>query len=280
VQICAGPSHDQCTVERRRLCELVLRQWVDSVLLLPVALRRRHVVRWAVDDLVEECTRRALAVKGSSDKLRELLERDDEQQAGINDERQAPPHKRKAVDEDDRLASEKRLLRACARGSFFDVRQVLSSNDIDVNCKMKGNTPLLVACIRRDDWSVAEAIVRELLTLGAVVDDGSEPTKHPRNMRLPIHMAARFSSCAIVTMLIEANSPVHSLAGPDVTPLLACCVREDEDEAVSIAQVFLDHGGGIEPKDTAGATPLIVAARHGSGPLVEFLLSRGADVHA
>jgi ankyrin repeat protein len=159
------------------------------------------------------------------------------------------------------------------RGSLEDVRAALSSG-ANVNCTdSKGLSPLMWACKRDDDWTVAESIVRELLSAGAVVcqvDDWQ---------RMAIHFAAACSSRAVVTMLLEAKSPVDPPGSDDDTPLLWCCVRNDE-EALEIARVLLDRGADVKQKDQDNSTPLLEASRWGSAALVELLLSRGADVTA
>jgi hypothetical protein len=74
------------------------------------------------------------------------------------------------------------------------------------------------ACCRHDDWAVAEDIVRELLGGGQELQQA---------LALPIDYAAGFSSCAVVTLLLEAKSLDTQNRKNDV-PLNLCSRRSDE----------------------------------------------------
>jgi ankyrin repeat protein len=169
-----------------------------------------------------------------------------------------------------------RLVQLCMCGSVEDVQQSLSSG-ADANC-VDGelSAPLMWACSRRDDWQVAEEIVRLLLANGALVSQTS------RRMYTALHFAALWSSRAVVTLLLEAKSPVDASTADDDTPLSLCCDRDrDEEETLGIARLLLDRGARI---DMFGGlykrTPLLSACLSGTAALVELLLSRRADVSA
>ncbi len=114
----------------------------------------------------------------------------------------------------------------------------------------------------------------ELLSAGAFLDSCNSETD------MAIHWAARWSSCAIVTALLDAKSHVDPRALDDTTPLHRSCMRDDE-EASKIVRVLLDRGARLEVVGgTHKQTPLLVASYMGSTAVVDLLLSRRADVRA
>ncbi len=96
-------------------------------------------------------------------------------------------HKRKAVSKEEQDALDEQLLSACEGGSLEAVRAALSYGanascaDGDTRC-----SPLMCACNREDDWTVAEDIVRELLSCGAAVNSCND------GAQMAIHYAVRF----------------------------------------------------------------------------------------
>ncbi len=223
---------------------------------------------WSKQELQEECTRRGLKTTGLKAVLVERLESNDESAA-----KAAVSHKRKAVSEEEQDALDEQLLSVCKGGSLEAVRAALSGGAI-VNCVDETlSSPLMWACCREDDWAVAEDIVRELLSCGAVVNSCD------RDLLLPLHCAARWSSCTVVTLLLEAKSVVDPRDKDNDTPLIACSWRSDE-EAVKIARVLLGRGAQIEHHGLLQRTPLLEASISGSAELVELLLLRGSDIKA
>ncbi len=221
---------------------------------------------WSKQELQEECT--GLKTTGSKVVLVERLESNDESAV-----KAAVSHKRKAVSEEEKDALDEQLLSACKGGSLQAVRVALSSGANSSCVDEDLSSCLMWACSREDDWAVAEDIVRELLSCGAAVNSCN------KHLRLPCHYAGRWSSCAVVTLLLDAKSLVDPRDEGNSTPLIACCGRSDE-EAVKIARVLLNHGAQIEHRGPFQMAPLLDASRSGSAELVGLLLSRGADIKA
>jgi hypothetical protein len=200
---------------------------------------------WSEQDLQVECTRRGLKTTGTKEVLVERLESNDVWTA-----KAAVSHKRKAVAKEEQGALDKQLRLVCKGGSLEAVRAALSSG-ANVNCvDEKLSSPLMWACCRYDDWAVAEDIVRELLSCGAVVNSCI------KDAWMAIHYAARWSSCAVVTLLLEVKSLVDPRNKGNNTPLHLCCLRSDE-EAVKIARVLLDFGAQIERRGLFQRTELL-----------------------
>jgi ankyrin repeat protein len=222
---------------------------------------------WSKQELQEECTRRGLKTTGSNDALVERLENNDESAA------KAAVSRKRKVTKEEQDALDEQLLSACEDGSLQAVWAALSSGANTTCVDGELSSPLMWACCREDDWAVAEDIVRELLSCGAAVNSCNG------DMCMAMHYAACWSSCNVVTLLLEAKSVVDPRDNYNNTPLIACGWRSDE-EAVKIAHVLLDCGAEIENRGLLQSTPLLEASISGSAELVELLLSRGADIKA
>lgn len=73
---------------------------------------------------------------------------------------------------------------------------------------------LITACGREDDWKVAEAIVADLLRRGDLCDLPHE------DGWTPLHYASRYSSAAVVNLLLEAKCRVDHPSLSGRTPLI------------------------------------------------------------
>jgi ankyrin repeat protein len=157
---------------------------------------------------------------------------------------------------------DERLQNACFEGTLGDVLALLACGG-NVNYFNKQSfSALMFACQRYDDYAVAATIVRELLFRGAdvaILNAGCV---------MALHQAAEFSSFEVVTMLLEARSPIDPQTADAITPLCYCCLRYD-DEALRIAKALLDGGAQLEK---VPPVPLLTASENGSAAMVELLL--------
>ncbi len=220
---------------------------------------------WTNSALEEECARRGLRTRGTFDTLVERLVCNDEARA-------VDSRKRKAVDAEDQEALDLHLLHVSRWGSQGDVSSDLSLG-ANVNCASR-MSPLMLACCR-EDWEVAEGVVRTLVSYGATVNLANE------KLSLAIHYAAVSSSCAVVSILLDAKSDVDALNESGSSPLHCCCCYRDDEEGVKIARALLDRGAQLDRRTgDLARTPLMTALRHSSPEMVELLLARGADPKA
>jgi ankyrin repeat protein len=217
--------------------------------------------------LTKACRARGLKAMGSPVEFREHLERSDALQAAGKQD----------VSKEARV-----VLRACHRGSVNDLRDALrdalpGERLALVNCTDEvGFSPLATVCRRRRNWIVAEAIARELLSCKAVA------TASNLEKITALHFAASRSSCNMVATLLEANCPVEALDDEGDSPLTYCFSRDDEgdEEQLRIVRLLLDRGASVNHRGLGQRTPLLRACMRSSGPVVELLLKRGADITA
>jgi hypothetical protein len=147
-------------------------------------------------------SRLSVASAGTKELLVERLETSDACAARpVSEEREEPSRKRKAlVSEEEQRELDLGLLRTAETGSLAEVRDAISGG-ANINCVDDDRwSPLMLACRRQDDWSVAEAIVSELLSAGAVVNMCTD-------IVMALHLAAAWSSSAIVTLLRGGQKP-------------------------------------------------------------------------
>jgi ankyrin repeat protein len=169
------------------------------------------------------------------------------------------------------------LLDTFKGGSLEAVLGILWSGT-DAKCRdSAGRTLLMMACARRDDWQVAQAIVRQILLCGASVSQVNA------EKMTALHYAAYLSSCDVVRLLLDSNADVGALDIDYLSPLHWCLFRSDVESA-NIAQLLLarSRGVGVEQRyrRRMGHTPLLRACWKGTAAQVQVLLSFRADVNA
>jgi putative CocE/NonD family hydrolase len=155
------------------------------------------------------------------------------------------------------------LHQAAAQGDLERVRSLIS-NGIDVNAKgSSGDTAL--HCAAQNDH---KEIVQVLLANGADVnarqgEDGSTALEH----------AVRNKNKDLVHLLITKGADVN-LSGWDYPPLVSAVWEEDK----AMVELLVNHGAKFDAKNKDGWTAFRWAAAQGSRDIVEFFVSKGADV--
>ena len=114
----------------------------------------------------------------------------------------------------------------------------------------------LAAAIGDDAWA------RELIDAGANVRAKS------KDGRTPLHLA--MLDAASLEHFFRAHAGHLNGRGKHG--------RQDAEGQRRVAQILIDHGAAVSPRDEGGATPLMLAARCGRTELVKLLLEAGADV--
>ena len=129
------------------------------------------------------------------------MERGDERKKGMEKKREREEEEEEEVDEAWQKQLDDALLSACWRGFLEDVKKALRSGGSINAVNKDGKNGLSLAC-RRDDWDVAEPIVKFLLSKRC------QPLVPDKDAWNAFHFAARFSSAAIMRLLLDASANV------------------------------------------------------------------------
>ena len=194
-----------------------------------------------------------------------------------------------------------RLLELAFKGSLADVREaVLNGADVDcvgmqvvhavgsLNCLLFrrewGNSVdvrllFVVVCVDRFQhrWGAPVTTMMQTQLCASCRHEVLQCCTAPSGRPRPFTFVARWSNAAVVSLLLEAKSPVDPVDKDVTTPLHWSCRREDNTD---VAALLLDHGAQINCQGFYRYTALHVAAGSGSADLVALLLSRGADITA
>jgi ankyrin repeat protein len=150
-------------------------------------------------------------------------------------------------------------------GHEASVKLLIVRDDVDVNIKVSGQTPLSWAARNRH-----EAVVKLLLEKGAELE-----TKDKDNSRTPLSWAAENGHEAVVKLLLEKGAELETKDTYGWT-LLSWAARNGHE---AVVKLLLEKGAELETKDRKyGRTPLSYAARNGHEAVVLLLLEKGAKL--
>jgi uncharacterized protein len=96
---------------------------------------------------------------------------------------------------------------------------------------------------------------------------------------MPLHLAAFFGHADAVALLLERGADATIVSRHQfvkVTPLHSAVAREGAADFAT-ARVLLERGAPPSTRAEGGFTPLHSAAANGDRPMVELLLTHGAD---
>ncbi len=186
------------------------------------------------------------------------------------------------LDPEEQARVNQELLDACEEVSFDGVKAALRKGAF-VNAlfseSLQTGLHLVCSCEDEEWWPAAAEVVKLLLS------PGFSPTTHDMDGQNSVHLACRYSSSAVVKLLLDAfpclvNQEVGLVRSRwlHYTPLVICCKRGDE-EAVAVASLLLDSGAKVNRRAPKWR-PLQMASKKGRPEVVSLLLSRGADVEA
>ncbi|MBA3954475.1 ankyrin repeat domain-containing protein [Candidatus Dependentiae bacterium] len=135
----------------------------------------------------------------------------------------------------------------------------------------------LIKAIRAIDVEAA----RKALDSGADINTTYQLFSHSDN-RLPLISVVNFrkpekraDAAALVQLLIERGA---NLEDTDLSDKRTALHDAATDDNMTLAQLLVNKGAGLNPQDRNGYTPLMLAAQTGSQEVFNFLLSKGANV--
>ena len=135
----------------------------------------------------------------------------------------------------------------------------------------------------------AAAMCADATVVGPLIAAGGDVNARSSRGQTPLHLfVARFStrplaaSMATFDALISAGAQVNARNDEGMTPLSRCISMSagQPDRPLDLVECLLSHGADSNAPQNDLRTPLHLAARRGSAPILEQLLSQGASVQA
>ena len=174
------------------------------------------------------------------------------------------------------LEDELNLQHASRKGKAEEVRRLISSGFLDVNCllcltksrnesSMRGmrSTPLCLA---------AQGGHKEVVQI--LLDRGAEYNKTDTDGYTPLHIAVRFGHKDVLKMLLEKGADTKI---PDKLINYSPLHTAARFNYLEVAKLLLEGGANVNKKDLFGQIPLYCAAICGHTDLASLLLDAGSD---
>lgn len=166
------------------------------------------------------------------------------------------------------------LVSAVYSGSIDAVKLLIDSG-ADPNRRGQDQTAPLHPAARAKSYRMVETLIEA----GAKVDP------QDRKGRTPLSHAAEMHRPDVMNLLLDRGADIDATHGQGVTPLMdALCgfIRPDDPErrerALLSVKTLIDRGASIQPTTENAESALHCAARLGDLPVVERLISLGANV--
>ena len=159
---------------------------------------------------------------------------------------------------------ERGLHQASWNGNFKEVRNILASSMVDVNC-IGGSfdrTTLGVASLNGH---------KDVIQL--LLDSGAKPNKARKDGNTPLHEASIRVHTDAVKLLLEGGADPNKANENGGTPLQYAVLQGQKD----VVELLLDGGSEANQADELGWTPLHEASSEGHKDVVQLLLDRGVE---
>ena len=157
---------------------------------------------------------------------------------------------------------ENELHNASKNGRGEDVRNLLSSGMLEVDCEERGRWTPLYNAAHYGHCEVAQLLIEK----------GADPNKAKQD-RTPMSIAAQEGHEDVVRLFLDTGVDPNKVDGFGMTAL-HCSAQSGH---INVARVLLDAGAHPNKSDTYGNTPLHLAAGDGHSDVYQFLLANGAD---
>lgn len=127
----------------------------------------------------------------------------------------------------------------------------------------------LVTAVQRDRGDLLALLIARRADAGAALDTSA-------GGQTALHAAAEARNSKLIEMLLETNPLVNVSDAAGITPLHIVVKRGGKD-AVTVARMLLDAGASAMAVDASGKTPLHFSAEARSGELVQLILEGRAE---
>jgi ankyrin repeat protein len=170
------------------------------------------------------------------------------------------------IDELGKALNRAKLLQAAEKGDEKLVKRLLTTDEVDPNCKDRhGQTPLLYAA--KGGYKDA---VDLLLAKGAFVNFKNQEG------RTPLSYAVENGQRDLSKVLLEQGAEVDSRDRKGQTPLFYTIGKNQRD----MAQLLLENRAEVDSKDQEGRTAFSYAVEMNQDDVARLLLEWGAEVDA
>jgi ankyrin repeat protein len=158
------------------------------------------------------------------------------------------------------------LIHFAVNNGSLEELQSLTTQGIDLNYRMHGNTPLILA-ILKEEYALAECLIKA----GARVDI----PQVGKWARQPIHLAAELGKLSLLKQLVKHGASIHAADATFRTPLHCAAFRCHKD----CVEYLLDKGAHVNIKDDCGRTPLFRAVEGCDTSIVDMLAEAGGVIN-
>lgn len=165
-----------------------------------------------------------------------------------------------SIDENNRTA----LHWAC-RGNDLDIITFLIEYRSDVNKADQNGIVPLHSAAARGNVKVCEMLLNNKAQIDKTDSYGSTP----------LHFAASYGQFEAVKFLIEEGASLELKDSRQRTPL---SVAAREVAGIEIVRLLVESGADVNTRDYSNSTPVSLAAWRGSAEVVDYLLSKNAEL--
>ena len=181
----------------------------------------------------------------------------------------------KAVFEEGILEDENRLFDVIIKGRNQDVRKILSTGMVYVDCvePKSGRTPLALKINLLPKNKRAGKRFKDVVQL--LLDAGADPRKADKDGDTPLIIASlcKYDQREVVQLLLHRGADPNKADKYGHTPLCMAAYNGHKD----VALLLLDSGADPNKTDDDGWSSLHWAVETGEKDVVQLLLNKGAD---
>lgn len=182
-------------------------------------------------------------------------------------------------------------MRACPETNFSELILQILGQPVKVQCMLQAMDDRgTITWVLARDFNIPPLYAAVILGLDSIVllllERGTDLTEPlPSNGATALDIAVCFAQQEIIRILIDHGASVNGYDRNRRPPLLATIAAAswvNEERAVAAARLLLERGADINIRGGLGGQPtsaLVEAAEYGCVPLVELLLTKGADVN-
>ena len=160
------------------------------------------------------------------------------------------------------------LLHIAAHHGCINVIEFLIEKGLYVNTKNKHDVTALHYAALNGNLKIAEILV----------EHGADIEVKDHNAKTPLSQATLKGHIAIMNFLISKGANLRTTTGRTGMDLMHTAAMSGNVPAAKLL-VQLDAHVNINAQDDEGGTPLFCAVAQGHAAMIEFLLSKGADIY-